>query len=362
MTAAAPIKVLIVEDSPVVQRLLEHTIARDPRLKVVGKAANAEQAVTLIAQRTPDVVTMDIRLPGINGFELTRRIMSENPLPIVVVAENVDDASLNISMNALRAGALSVVEKPGSTERQRYEALAAHLCTQLVIMSQVKVVRQRFAPRKDGTAGPPPQTPPPAPPQARRGGYDILALVASTGGPNALVRVLNDLPRGLGLPIVVVQHIGDRFAAGFASWLDSVCPQPVTLAEDGQVPQTDRVYVAPGGFHLTFAGRRFRTTMDAPVCQQRPSGDVLLRSMAASHGRSAIAVLMTGMGEDGARGLLELKRAGAYTIAEDQSTAVIYGMPQAAVRLGAAVDQLPLGAIAARIAWLAASNSAREAG
>lgn len=349
MTTGGKVKVLIVEDSPVVQRLLHHVIASDPRLDVVGTAADADEAMRLIETGRPDVISMDIRLPRIDGLQATRRIMQDHPIPIVVVAANVDDKALGISMNALRAGALSVVEKPSSTARKDYQALAGHLCTQLYIMSQVKVVRQR------GAGCRPPQFPDPAPPALHpRAAPELVAMVASTGGPGALVRILSSLPKDFSLPVVVVQHIGAAFVSGFATWLGSLSALPVSLAREGERPRPGHVHVAPGGVHLCLESSGFRIDWSPPVQGQQPSGDVLFDSIARLYGPRALGIVLTGMGEDGARGLLAMRRAGAHTIAEAQSSAVIWGMPGSAVAMGAAVEQQPIDAIAARLSLLAA--------
>ncbi|WP_035693998.1 chemotaxis-specific protein-glutamate methyltransferase CheB [Azospirillum halopraeferens] len=353
MSDPRKVRVLVVEDSPVVQELLVHLIGRDPRLEVAAVASSAEVALRLLDKIRPDVVSLDIRLPGMNGFEATKRIMNQHPLPIVVVANDVHDASMNISMNALRAGALAVVEKPGSISRADYDAVARHLCTQLYAMSQVRVIRQRIRAADRPLAA----APPPPVPEAIERSYEVLGLVASTGGPNALVKVLNGLPTAFPLPILVVQHIGAAFAAGFATWLDTVCPQSVRLAESGMEVAPGRIYVAAGDRHLLVDRGRLRLSDDAPVCGQRPSGDVLFASLADRYGAGAIGVLLTGMGEDGAQGLLALRQAGGYTVAEDASTAVIHGMPGAAVALGGAVEELPLHKIAARLTELVSPNA-----
>lgn len=361
------IKVLVVEDSPVVQQLLIHVIGQDPRLEVVGTATSGEQALRMVRSLRPDVVSLDIRLPGIDGFEVTSRLMRDNPVPIVVVASDVRD--LDIPMRALQAGALAVVEKPGNMARADYQTLANHLCTQLFIMSQVKVIRQRGgrpaqggpapaalaqrAPAAPAACGPAVAGPgAPAAPQ----GYRALGLVASTGGPAALTKVLKDLPTSFPLPIFVVQHIGAPFVAGFASWLGSVCPLPVELAGHNIPARPGHVYVAPGEAHLATDPGAMRLTAGDPVCGQRPSGDVLFNSMATAFGPRGIGVLLTGMGEDGARGLLDMHRAGGYTIAEHASTAVIHSMPGTAVRLGGVTAELPLDRIAGRLMELVSTG------
>ncbi len=348
------IRVLIVEDSLVVRTALEYIIERHPRLMLAGSATSGEQALSMLEQVAPDVISMDIRLPGMDGFEATRRVMSERPTPIVVISSAIEDGSLNISMNALRAGALSVVEKPVGTSHEDYERIANHICTQLVIMSEVRVVRQRFqtpamARAIPAQAGVPVPAPPPT---GANGPYQLLGLVASTGGPNALVKVLSALPADFPLPICVVQHIGDDFVAGFASWLDGVLRLPVSLAKDGEVPRPGHIYVAPAQHHLRVGANLFHLGRDAQISHQRPSGTVLFSSMAANFGPRAIGVLLTGMGDDGAAGLLAMRQAGGFTIAEDASTAVVYGMPAVAVNSGAVMAELPLDAIGAKVLQL----------
>lgn len=338
------IRVLVVEDSPVVQHLLRHIIDGDPRLLVVGVAADAEEAMRMIGALEPDVVTMDIRLPRMNGFEATRWIMRDHPLPIVVVASDVGDRTLDISMNALRAGALSVVAKPAGAGLADYDRVADHLRTQLVIMSEVKVVRQH-----GGRTASPSQSLPPLPPHVP---VEVVGLVASTGGPGALARVLAGLPAAFATPILVVQHMGAPFMAGFAHWLGTVSMLPVSVATDGERVLPGHVYVAPGDVHLRMEEGVLRHDTGPPVQGQRPSGDVLFDSLALAGKQRAAGVLLTGMGQDGARGLLMLRRAGGHTIAEDRSSAVIWGMPGAAVAMDAAKEVLPVDAIAQRLQQL----------
>jgi two-component system chemotaxis response regulator CheB len=343
------IRVLIVEDSAVVRALLEHIIGRDSRLEVSATAASAEEALQLLKQVSPDVIAMDIRLPGMDGVEATRRIMSQRPIPIVVVAASVESEERNsIAMEALRAGALTVLEKPVGTTSADYDTVAERLCTQLAIMSQVKLVRQyrRREPRPP-SAYKPPRCP---------GAYSMLGIACSTGGPGALVQLLGSLGQAFPLPILLVQHMTASFLMGFASWLDSVCPFSVVVVNDGHIPTPRVVHIAPAERHLLMDAGRLRLDSADPVCRQRPSGTVLFRSMARGLGGNALGVLLTGMGEDGAAGLREIRQAGGYTIAEDESTAVVYGMPAAALRMGAVCESLPLPAIAPRVLELVSAR------
>lgn len=350
---------MIVEDSRTVSEFLQHIINRDARLQVVANVRSGEEALEMIGEVRPDIISLDIRLPGMNGLEATQRIMNERPTPIVVVSSDVQDDELNISMNALRAGALAVVQKPVGLKHADYESLASELCTKLAIMSEVRVIRQRyrtFAPRIETKPVP---LPAPAMHNGRAVVPRVLGLVASTGGPNAIVQVLNSLAPSFNAPILLVQHITPGFVRGFVGWLNDVVPQlTVVEAAHGMPLEPRTVYVAPAGTHLVFAEPFHAALTDAPaVNAQKPSGTVLFRSLGPL-GTGAAAVLLTGMGEDGALGMRDMREAGACTIVEDESTAVVYGMPAAAVKLGAASSVLPLGEIGPRLNVLFTSRLA----
>jgi two-component system chemotaxis response regulator CheB len=286
-----------------------------------------------------------------DGLEATRRIMSEHPTPIVVIADSIEDASLKISMNALRAGALTVVEKPVGLSSASYAAIASTICTQLYIMSQVPVVRQRsFTPWRETrmSASPRPE------PEWSMARPSIMGIAASTGGPPALAKVLGALPQDFPLPVLLVQHMGAPFMEGFASWLNGLVPLEVRLAQDQEIPTPGRVYVAPGDRHLLLSSAgTLKLSAEPPFGNQRPSATMLFRSMARAVGHRGLGVILTGMGEDGAQGLAEMRQAGGYGVAEDESTAVVYGMPAAAVRMGGVSVSLPLDLIAPRILRLA---------
>jgi two-component system chemotaxis response regulator CheB len=341
-------RVMIVEDSAVVRALLEYSIGRDPRLEVCASAATAEDALETLEQYAPDVIAMDIHLPGMDGLEATRRIMSKKPIPIVVVAASIESRKWNATaMEALRAGALTVLEKPVGTTNADYEALAERLCTQLVIMSQVNLVRRygRHGPEPtDGRIR--------RPGNNRSGEFKMLGIVCSTGGPSALVQLLEALGPAFPLPILLVQHMTASFIEGFATWLESACPFSAAVVKDGCIPAARALHMAPAERHLRLNDGRLWLDAGDPISFQRPSGTVLFESMAQDLRAEALGVLLTGMGEDGAEGLLAIRRAGGHTLAEDDTTAVVYGMPAAAVRIGAVCESLPLPAIAARISEL----------
>lgn len=357
-TQSRKIRVMIVEDSLTIREFLTHIINDDSRFEVVAAVESGEEALQLLTPDTggsrrlrhvPDVITMDIRLPGMNGLEATRRIMSELPTPIVVVAASVEADDLKISMNALHAGALAVLEKPVGVTHEDYRVLTDKLRTQLAIMSQVKVVRQRMRTTRTSLA------PSPSPfPRLQRSGFKMLGLVASTGGPNALLEVLNRLPVPFPVPILIVQHMTASFMKAFIAWLNENTSLEVLEAYTGQLPKPGCAYVAPAGYHLYLRSDRLVLDDGPLVCMQRPSGTILLQSMAEELGCSALGVLLTGMGEDGAEGLTAIRLAGGFTITEHESTAIVYGMPAAAVALGGSCESLPLPDIGSRIAELMA--------
>lgn len=349
-----PIRVLLVEDSETERRLLEHIVGADPRLTVADVARTGEATLRMLGRLQPDVISMDIRLPGIDGIETTKSIMRHRPTPIVVVASDAGRDS-QLYFDALRAGALSIVEKPRASSNPDFAPIAARLCRQLVLMSEINLVRRRGAEPMAKAARP---VSPPAPSAYLPGSADLAALgiAASTGGPVALAEILSGLDEGFPAPIFVVQHIGPAFCQGFVDWLNTLVPLPVKLAAHGKRPRPGSVYVAPAETHLECRQNLMALTREAPVSRQRPSGTVLFRSLAREFGAASIGVLLTGMGDDGAAGLAAIKDAGGYAIAEDKSTAVVFGMPGAALELGAVTEMLPLAEIVPRIRRLIAER------
>lgn len=348
------IRVLIAEDSATVREMLVAILSADPEIEVVGEARDGVEAVELTHARRPDVVTMDIHMPNLDGFEATRRIMAEVPTPIVIVSGTVDVREVEISMHALRIGALTLLPKPPSPLAPEFDELARRYVQTVKAMARVKVVRVR------GDATTPPR---PGPPDAgtaaarTRGAPRIVAIAASTGGPAALGRVLGGLPASFALPIVVVQHIADGFVRGLATWLETTTSLHVVVARDGERLAPRSVYLAPDGHHLRVApGATIAVARGPAIGGLRPSADALFESVAQVYRRAVVAVILTGMGRDGVDGLTAIRAAGGVVIAQDEATSVVYGMPGSAVAAGVADEVLPLDAIAARIDALASSK------
>ncbi|MEZ6242345.1 MAG: chemotaxis protein CheB [Phycisphaerales bacterium] len=334
-----PIRVMIVEDSQTAQQWLAGLIDADPRLRVVSIVPSGERALAELDRVRPDVISLDIHLPGINGIATTREVMTHRPTPIVVCSASTRSRDSRLSMEALQAGALTVVEKPSGLRR---DEMGASLCEQLVRMSDVHLVRRRIGAH---TPSPPSREAPLTP----AGSPTAIGFVSSTGGPGALARVLGELPGDVPFSILLVQHISPSFFDGFVSWLDGVGPLHAVPARLGDTPRPGHIHVAPPGSHTTLVRGRFAMTPPHPDDLNVPSGAELLSSMARDLGARAMGVVLTGMGDDGAAGLLDIRNAGGFTIAEHESTAVVNGMPRVAIALGAACRVCPVHEIAAEL-------------
>lgn len=338
------IRVVLVEDSRVISELLTAIIQDDPRFEIVASYAMAEEAIARLQHDQPNIISMDIRLPGMTGLEATQAILRQYPVPIIICSATAAEDK-HLSLNALRAGALSVVEKPVGPAQKNFAELRDKYLTQLFIMSGIRVIKQKAGQRR---AAETPELKGGAP-QAQPGKWSCVGLVASTGGPFALAALLKQLPKEFPLPILLVQHMVPSFVEGFVSWLNTVSNLPCKFAQVGETPVKGTIYLPPADNHLVLTKKGLNLTQTPPVCYQRPSGTILLQSMAEVLGNQALGVLLTGMGEDGAEGLHAIHQAKGHTIAEDETTAVVYGMPKAAVQLGAVHDLLPLHDIADRL-------------
>jgi two-component system chemotaxis response regulator CheB len=345
-------RVLVVEDSLTVRKRLCEIVAADPDLEVAGEAEDGKRAIELCTELRPDVMSLDMMLPVMSGLAATEYIMAHVPTPILIVSASTNRAELFKTYEALAAGAVDVLEKPRGDEfdtdwERRFTA-------SLKLISRIKVITHPRA-RLGGLNRRPPVAPPGAMPGRASQPIKLVAIGASTGGPGAIVDVLRALPE-LSVPLLLVIHIDEPFSAAFADWLDGQTNHRVAYARHGEALGSvgGRIVMAPPERHLILAGGRLVLTTDPPRHSCRPSVDVMFESIARECGAHALACLLTGMGRDGAAGLLEIRRAGGFTIAQDEATSVVYGMPREAARLGAAERVLPIGQIGPLVGQLLA--------
>ena len=325
------IRLLVVEDSKTVQKALVAAFDADPQLQVVGTAESGEAAVETANRLKPDLITMDVNLAGMNGFEATRAIMSTCPVPIVIVTGKMDPKDSATLFRVMEAGALMVLPKPDPFGSPGYAASVASLIHHVKLMSEIKVVRRAFP----SNATPPrPSFVPGGEPVAS---IKVVAIGASTGGPPLLRQILAGLPADFGAAVLVVQHMAVGFTENFVHWLNQSSHLPVRLAEDGMPLTPGEVYVAPDGCHMevTSSGR-IALSLAPPENGVRPSVSALFRSVAASYGRHAAGVLLSGMGKDGAMELKTLRGRGGLCIAQDRRSSMIFGMPGEAIQIDAA--------------------------
>jgi len=337
------IRVLVAEDSVTARELMVALLRADPEVQVVGEAKNGVEALELARSLRPSVITMDIHMPRLNGFEATKAIMREIPTPVVIVSGSVDPSEVANSMYALQAGALALLPKPKGPDDPGFERDGQNLVKTIKAMAGVKVVRH-WAPRAAEAD--------PAGPALQPDRPRILALAASTGGPSALQQILSRLPPRFALPVVVVQHIAAGFGAGFARWLNTVSPLRVRVVSERERLEPSTVYLSAEDRHLAVEpGQAFAS--DAPLVGGfRPSASYLFQSVARAYGRNALAVVLTGMGEDGLDGLRAVRAAHGRIVAQDEDSSVVFGMPGAAVAAGLADRVMPLGQIAEHIEGL----------
>ncbi len=343
------IKVLVVEDSPVVREFLVKILGEDPGIQVIGTANDGEQALEAVARQRPDVVTMDIHMPRLDGLEATRRIMETYPTPIVIVSGSTDPREVATTFRAMEAGAVAVLRRPAGIGHPDHAATASELLRTVTLMSEVKVIK-RWPKAWRHTAVPRPVEKHRARVEAN---VKIIAIGASTGGPPVLQTILAALPGDFPAPVLIVQHMAPGFTQGFVQWLAQTSNLPVHLAAHDEHIRPGHVYVAPDEFQMRLErSGKIVLTKDEPENGMRPSVSYLLRAVAETYGRDVVAGLLSGMGRDGAEELKLLKESGAVTFVQDENSSVVHGMPGAAIKLGAATLVLPPEEIAATLARL----------
>lgn len=348
------IRILIVDDSPSMALLLQALIQQQPDLQVAGLARDGLEAVRLAEQLRPDVITMDVRMPGLDGIEATRQIMERTPTPIVVISAAVGDPELQVSFRALAYGAVAVLEKPPAPSHPGFELAARDLVDTLRSMAGVRVLRRRAGLTEDALRSAAAAAPlAPQAPGARRSTARLLAIAASTGGPQALMQLLSGLPADYRLPIVVVQHISPGFIGGMCEWLNGGCSLRCSVATEGQLLRPGQVLFAPDACHLSVvdvAGRlSVRLIHAPPVARHLPSAVPMFDSVADCCGSQALGLMLTGMGQDGASGLLRMRQRGALTLAQSPASCIVPNMPQAAIECGAVAEVLDLSDLADRL-------------
>jgi len=349
------IRCLVVEDSPTVRGRLVEILSADPEIEVVGEAGDGRTAIESCRVLRPDVMTLDMMLPVMTGVAVTEYVMAHFPIPILIVSASTNRGELFRTYDALAAGAVDVLEKPNGSEAPG--VWEARLLSQVKLVSRIKVITH---PRlRIGSLGQVAR--PVSPPKGVRR-YDLVVMGASTGGPAAVVEVLRGLPPGFPIPLLLTIHIGEPFGQAFAAWLDGQTEHRVAYAVGGEKLFTlaGRVVMAPPERHLIVANGVLHLTDEPERHSCRPSVDVLFESVAREMGGATIACLLTGMGRDGARGMLDIRHAGGLTIAQDEASSVVYGMPREAVLLGAVEHTLPLTEIGAAIATEMQDGRARR--
>lgn len=335
------IRVVIADDSLVAREMLAQILASDPGIEVVGQAKDGEEVVDMVGRLRPDLVTMDIHMPKMDGLKATEKIMAFTPTPILIVSSSVHGEGMGSAFDALALGALEVIKKPEPRDWADLDRIGRDVLRKVKILANVRVIthvrgRREHADIIGHRIGSPVTR-------------SMIAIGSSTGGPSALLAVLGRLPADLPVPILVAQHIAEGFVPGLVSWLDSGCKIKVVAAEPGVRPAAGTAYFAPTGSNMIIDGSVLR--FQAPKRGQLyiPSADTLFESVAQCYGNRSIGVLLTGMGADGAVGLKRMNERGAVTIAQDEATSTVFGMPKAAIDLGAVDTVLAVNDIAAGI-------------
>lgn len=347
------IKVLITEDSPVVRGYLKYILDSDPEIEVVGVAKDGEEAVAMVEQSKPDVVTMDIHMPKMDGYQATRKIMETSPVPIVICSASWNPEEVDKTFRTMEAGAVAALEKPRGMGHPDSEASVSELLKTVKLMSGVKVVRRWAKDRKKAASK---REKIPTKPEERvtaAHNIKLIAMGSSTGGPLVLQTIISGLPKNFPIPMVIVQHIAPGFLSGLAEWLDRTTGYPVQIAENDETVKPGRVYLAPDGFQIGIdKSLKVHLNDEEPKQSLCPSVSHFFESVARNLGKQSVGVLLTGMGRDGARELKSLRDLGAITIAQDKETSVVHGMPGEAIKIGGASLVLPSTQIAEKIVEL----------
>jgi two-component system, chemotaxis family, protein-glutamate methylesterase/glutaminase len=352
----AKIRVLVVEDSITVRKRLVEVLESDPEMQVVAEAENGKRAIELCQGLRPDVMTLDMMLPIMTGVAVTEYVMAYCPTPILIVSSSVNRGELFKTYEALAAGALDVLEKPTTTTSG--DGWDRKLVSTVKLISRIKVIthpRARLTRTPDYESATGPAVP------GDKSQPQVVAVGASTGGPGAVLDILRGLPATFPLPLLLVIHLAKTFAMALAEWLDGQSPVRVRYACDGEILPKNGVLMAPPGRHLILSRGQLRLTDEPERHSCRPSVDVLFESVAREVGPSSIACLLTGMGKDGAQGLLAARRAGAMTLAQNEASSVVFGMPGEAIRLGAAERVLSIEEIAPTLVAMASEVRQRGA-
>ena len=344
------IRVLIVDDSALIRQLLTMLLSADPEITVVGAAQDPFEAREMIKSLNPDVITLDIEMPKMDGLSFLNKIMTLRPTPVIMIS-TLTQANADVTITALEIGAVDFIAKPTVNVAAAMETLSAEMHSKVKAAARARVKARVERP----AAPPPPPRRAPFGPTAK-----VVFIGASTGGVEALLQVLLGLPADCP-PVLITQHMPERFTTSFAHRLDQTCAMSVHEAAQSQEIAAGNVYIAPGGHHLEVAKQGTRLVCrlhdGPPVSGHRPSVDVLFRSAARVVRQDAVGVILTGMGKDGAEGLLEMRQAGAATIGQDDTTSLVYGMPRAAFERGAVMRQHPLAKIADAILGACSANA-----
>ncbi len=349
-SGAGIVKVLIVDDSPTAREFLHHLLDSEPGIRVIGAARDGREAIQYLKRQRPDVITMDIHMPGMDGIEATRTIMATQPVPIVIVSGNWEPGEVETTFRAMEAGALAVVRRPRGIEDPRHAAMLQELLQTVKLMSEIKVVKRWGRDRLAAEVGKAPS----AGVSTAPADVAVVAIGASTGGPLVLQSILGRLPRCFPAPVLMVQHVAAGFLQGMIDWLAGTSGIPLQVAVQGETAIPGRGYFPPDGHNMGInANGRLQLVREPRQSLPGSSVGYLFRSVAEAFGERAVGVLLTGMGRDGAEELRLMRDKGALTIAQDKESSVVFGMPGAAVELQAARYVLPPHKIAALLETLA---------